>query len=340
MLFEKKNNITFLCLYLVITCFFNKIAISADEYGLNDDIMYKDNPYQNKKNYIQENKYTALITAKYELLNMKMDDILYDTSGDYKLSELNYRQKNVSLATFGFEFFPVDKFTIGAIGSFSFHKGRIKFDDYDWVDKNKNITQNWQQHSWHDKGNFHYTMLDVYLKYMLFNIGYLNDKGILSGFFGVGVQYMYSNLEIIGGNYWYNNGEKTGSFEDITVHKYSQKGILPYWMFHLKYHYKNFEAFFVFKHSAFNRFKAKDIHVLRGFSNRMKYHNVFYYNILFNFGYWINNNVKIFIEGQIFNTSKKKKKMEMHDEEDAIYHQYVENSNFGYIFGLGLTFGF
>lgn len=340
MFFDKSRYSIFVFSLLITVCFFNKISLSTDEYGLNDDIMYKDNIYQNKKNYIQENKYTALITAKYEILNVKMDELLYNTTGAYKVSELNYRHKNVSLATFGLEFFPVDKFTIGAIGSFSFHKGKLKFDDYDWMDKNDNITQNWQQHSWCDKGKFNYTLLDVYLKYMLFNIGYLNDKGVLSGFFGVGVQYRNTNLEIIGGSYWYNNGATTGSFDDITMHKYVQKSILPYWMFTLKYHYKNFEAFFVFKHSAFNKFKAKDIHVARGFSNTFKYGNVFYYNIVMNAGYWINKNVKFFIECQVFNTKGKTQKLELRDEKDKVTKQYIKNSNFGYLFSLGATFGF
>ena len=340
MFFDKSRYSIFVFSLLITVCFFNKISLSADEYGLNDDIMYKDNIYQNKKNYIQENKYTALITAKYEILNVKMDELLYDTTGAYKVSELNYVHKNVSLFTLGFEFTPVEKFVIGAVGSFSFHRGKIKFDDYDWIDDNGNLTTKYSRHSWHQNGKFNYTLLDVYLKYTLFHFGYLNDKGVLIGYFGVGAQYRNTNLEIIGGSYWYNNGATTGSFDDVTMHKYVQKSILPYWMFTLKYHYKNFEAFFVFKHSAFNRFKAKDIHVARGFSNTFKYGNVFYYNIVMNAGYWINKNVKFFIECQVFNTKGKAQKLEIRDENDNVAKQYIKNSNFGYLFSLGATFGF
>ena len=115
------------------------------------------------RTYGDNNK--LLFTAQYDNHFSTMHEYLYNETWQHKNSQLDHRNKFISLLTLGIEYKPLNWLSFGFNASFSLAKRSAKYrmDDYDWQDFS-NPLDPLTDHSWHTQGKYKYVNLDLFGK--------------------------------------------------------------------------------------------------------------------------------------------------------------------------------
>ena len=313
------------------------------------------NIYANEnRTYGDNNK--LLFTAQYDNHFSTMHEYVYDESWSHKNSQLDHRNKFISLLTLGIEYKPIDFLSFGFNASFSLAKKKKKYrmDDYDWMDPN-NPADPLTDHSWHTEGKYKYVNLDLFGKIRYLQLS-LNNYGLLNFYAIIGFRYVEMSAIQNGQSYYLYSDESIYGIVPLAEYheenkkidglKYRQIMFLPYYGLAFEYKYKAFSSILTFKNSFLNKATDYDMHYNRGIYSSERYKMVFNYSLSLNIGYWITNNVRVFFETSINQTLHKKayegtatNEIDV-DEIETLDCKYAGMSNIYYSFGVGLTVGF
>ena len=318
------------------------------------------NAYANEnRTYGDNNK--LLFTAQYDNHFSTMHEYLYNETWQHKNSQLDHRNKFISLLTLGIEYKPLNWLSFGFNASFSLAKRSAKYrmDDYDWQDV-ENPMDPLTDHSWHTQGKYKYVNLDLFGKIRYLQLS-LNNCGLLNFYAIIGFRYVEMSAIQNGQSYFlYLSNSLTGGIiplseyheenEKIDGLKYRQRMWLPYYGLAVEYKYKAFSSILTFKNSFLNIGTAYDAHYMQDMYSRERYKMLFNYTLSLNVGYWITDNIRAFVEASINHTLYKKghKGNIMTYEYNGTEYEIIENvsykyagmSNIYYSFGVGLTVGF
>ncbi len=250
------------------------------------------------------------VTAAYGLMTHKMGE--YVVSDGDRLSQLDWVNKNTSVFTFGVDWAPFKNFqrlSFGARATMTAWKktGSYEMNDYDWLYSSYGFPvsnlQGPTEHSRHTKGKFSYYNLDFNARLNFLKLDNLIEGGSLRFHVLLGLKYINSSSQAYGGEYSYALGYDTGTFDNVPGIKYTQRMLLPYYGLAVEYAQGPFSAMLTFKNSILvNRSTNQDIHYMRSLLFKEKYKNLTHYDLTLNMGLWINDDIRVFIEGNFYKT--------------------------------------
>ena len=225
--------------------------------------------------------------------------------------------------------------------------------DYDWLYEqygfpSANSLQGPTEHSRHTKGKFEYYNLDANARLNFLKLDNLIKGGSVSFHVLLGLQYINSSSQAYGGAYSYSLGYDTGTFDNVPVIKYTQRMLLPYYGLAVEYAQGPFSAMLTFKNSMLlNSSENQDIHYMRSLLFKEKYKNLTHYDLTLNIGLWINDDIRVFLEGNFYKT-----KYRLNNGINNVYNRdtgalvgkegkkTAAMSNSAYSIRIGLTYAF
>lgn len=229
------------------------------------------------------------VATSVGMLGGKSKELVYDASNARKVSQLDWKIKNVAILKGDISWDAWSFLTLNARGWTSLASGSGHMDDYDWQNANQS---GWTDHSSHPRTDVNYA-----------NEYDLNVKGwFLQGDdYKVGAVAGYQETRFswtaYGGSYNYNNGT------DVGVNPpgergigYSQRFSMPYVGLVGHYRINDFEFNALFKFSDWVRAHDNDEHYLRDLTFREKTSNSRYYGASVDAGYYVTENAKVFAE--------------------------------------------
>ena len=164
---------------------------------------------------------SVTVSASGGMLSGKSHEMVYDDVTGRKISQLDWKIKNVAILKGDISWDAYPFLTLNARGWTSLASGSGHMDDYDWMNERQS---SWTDHSTHPATNVNYA-----------NEYDLNVKGwILQGESykaGVTAGYQESRFSwtATGGSYNYDNGTNTGNFPaGERGIGYSQRFSMPY----------------------------------------------------------------------------------------------------------------
>lgn len=229
------------------------------------------------------------VSASTGALSGDSQEKVYDTDTGRKLSQLDWKIRNVAIVKGELSWDAYSFMTLNARMWTSVATGSGRMDDYDWLDRNQS---DWTHHSSHPDTSMNYANeYDLNLKGWLF----VHDNykaGVVAGF-----QETRFSWTANGGTYSYNNGIDVGSFPagERSI-GYSQRFSMPYIGLTGQYRINNFEFNALFKYSDWVTARDNDEHYLRGLNFREKTKKSRYYGIAIDGGYYITRNARVFAE--------------------------------------------
>lgn len=229
------------------------------------------------------------VSASAGLLSGKAHEMVYDADTGRKISQLEWKIKNVAIVKGDISWDAYSFLTLNARGWTSLASGSGHLDDYDWLDDNQS---GWTDHSSHPSTDVNYANeYDLNLKGWIYKDD--NYKAALVA----GYQETRFSWTASGGSYSYDNGTDTGNFPDgVAGIGYSQRLSLPYIGLAGQYRINNFEFNALFKFSDWVRAHDNDEHYARDLTFREKTSNSRYYGAAVDAGYWLTPNAKVFAE--------------------------------------------
>lgn len=258
----------------------------------------------------QKNDKSLQVTAAYGLMTHKMGEYVIDDG--MRLSQLDWANKNTSVFTFGIDWTPFKNFqrlTLSARATMTAWKktGSYEMNDYDWLYSSYGFPvsnlQGPTEHSRHTKGKFEYYNLDANARLNFLKLDNLIKGGSVSFHVLLGLQYINSSSQAYGGAYSYALGYDTGTFDNVPGIKYTQRMLLPYYGLAVEYAQGPFSAMLMFKNSILlNSSENQDIHYMRSLLFKEKYKNLTHYDLTLNIGLWINDDIRVFLEGNFYKT--------------------------------------
>lgn len=229
------------------------------------------------------------VATSVGMLGGKSKELVYDASNGRKVSQLDWKIKNVAILKGDFSWDAYRFLTLNARGWTSLASGSGHMDDYDWQNSNQS---GWTDHSSHPSTDLNYA-----------NEYDLNVKGwFLQGDdYKVGAVAGYQETRFswtaYGGSYNYDNGAFVGNFPAGQAGiGYSQRFSMPYIGLVGQYRLNDFEFNAQFKFSDWVRAHDNDEHYMRELTFREKTSNSRYYGASVDAGYYVTQNAKVFAE--------------------------------------------
>lgn len=229
------------------------------------------------------------ISTSAGMLNGKSHELVYDAGTGRKVSQLDWKIKNVPILKGDISWDAYTFLTLNARGWTSLTSGSGHMDDYDWLDANQS---GWTHRSTHPSTDVNYANeYDLNLKSWVFkNQNY--KAGVIAGY-----QETRFSWTARGGSYNYNNGASVGNFRaGVPGIGYSQRFSMPYLGLVGQYRINDFEFNALFKFSDWVRANDNDEHYMRNLTFRDKSTRSRYYGTSVDAGYYITPNTRIFAE--------------------------------------------
>lgn len=229
------------------------------------------------------------VSTSAGMLSGKSQERVYDADTGRKVSQLDWKIKNVAIVKGDISWDAYSFLTLTARGWTSLASGSGHMDDYDWMNDNQS---GWTDHSSHPSTNVNYANeYDLSVQGWLFQDD--NYKaGVIAGY-----QETRFSWTATGGSYNYDNGATTGNFP--TGERgigYSQRFSMPYIGLAGQYRINDFEFNALFKFSDWGRAHDNDEHYMRELTFREKSTNSRYYGTSVDAGYYITPHAKVFTE--------------------------------------------
>lgn len=229
------------------------------------------------------------VSASAGMLSGKSHEMVYDEATGRKISQLDWKIKNVAILKGDITWDAYSFLTLNARGWTSLASGSGHMDDYDWMNEKQS---SWTDHSSHPATNVNYA-----------NEYDLNVKGwILQGDnYKAGVTAGYQETRFswtaTGGTYNYDNGAYQGNFPaGERGIGYSQRFSMPYIGLAGQYRFNDFEFNALFKFSDWVRAHDNDEHYIRDLTFREKTTDSRYYGASVDAGYYVTPHAKVFAE--------------------------------------------
>ena len=229
------------------------------------------------------------VSASAGMLSGKSHEMVYDEATGRKISQLDWKIKNVAILKGDISWDAYSFLTLNARGWTSLASGSGHMDDYDWMNAKQS---SWTDHSSHPATNVNYA-----------NEYDLNVKGwILQGDnYKAGVTAGYQETRFswtaTGGTYNYDNGAYQGNFPaGERGIGYSQRFSMPYIGLAGQYRFNDFEFNALFKFSDWVRAHDNDEHYMRDLTFREKTTDSRYYGASVDAGYYVTPHAKVFAE--------------------------------------------
>lgn len=229
------------------------------------------------------------VSTSVGMLGGKSKELVYDASNARKVSQLDWKIKNVAILKGDFSWDAYSFLTLNARGWTSLASGSGHMDDYDW--------QNSRQSSWTDHSSHPSTDVNYANEYDLNVKGwFLQDENYKVGAVA-GYQETRFSWTAYGGSFNYDNGNFIGSFADgARGIGYSQRFSMPYIGLVGQYRINDFEFNALFKFSDWVRAHDNDEHYMRDLTFREKTSNSRYYGAAVDAGYYVTEHAKVFAE--------------------------------------------
>lgn len=229
------------------------------------------------------------VSASGGMLSGKSHEMVYDEVTGRKISQLDWKIKNVAILKGDISWDAYSFLTLNARGWTSLASGSGHMDDYDWMNENQS---SWTDHSSHPATNVNYANeYDLNVKGWVFqNENY--KAGVVAGY-----QETRFSWTATGGSYNYDNGTNTGNFPaGERGIGYSQRFSMPYIGLAGQYRFNDFEVNALFKFSDWVRAHDNDEHYMRDLTFREKTSNSRYYGTSIDAGYYVTPHAKVFAE--------------------------------------------
>lgn len=223
------------------------------------------------------------------MLNGQSHELVYDAGTGRKVSQLDWKIKNVPILKGEISWDAYSFLTLNARGWTSLAAGSSHMDDYDWLDDTQS---GWTDHSTHPDTDVNYANeFDINLKGWVFQAQHYK-AGVVAGY-----QQTRFSWTAKGGAYNYKNGTDIGNFPDGQAGiGYSQRFSMPYIGLAGQYRINDFEFNALLKFSDWVQAKDNDEHYLRELTFRDKSNQSRYYGTSVDAGYYITPETKIFAE--------------------------------------------
>ncbi|MFP3439667.1 omptin family outer membrane protease [Pantoea sp. SIMBA_133] len=229
------------------------------------------------------------VSASTGMLGGKAGELVYDPDTGRKISQLDWKIKNVAILKGDISWDAYSFLTLNARGWTSLATGSGRLDDYDWQDSNQG---NWTDHSSHP-----YTRMNHANEYDLNLKGWFLQGDNYRVGAVAGYQETRFSWTAIGGSFDYNNGTLVGDFpRDQTGIGYSQRFSMPYVGLTGRYRINNFEFGALLKFSDWVNAHDNDEHYVRQLTFREKTSSSRYYGASIDAGYYVTPNAKVFAE--------------------------------------------
>lgn len=229
------------------------------------------------------------VSTSAGMLSGKSHETVYDADTGRKVSQLDWKIKNVAIIKGDMSWDAYSFLTLNAQGWTSLASGSGHMDDYDWMNENQS---GWTDHSSHPSTNVNYANeFDLNAKGWVFQ----NEQykaGLMAGY-----QQTRFSWTATGGSYDYDNGAYKGEFPaGERGIGYSQRFSMPYIGLVGQYRINDFEFNALFKFSDWVRAHDNDEHYMRDLTFREKTTNSRYYGTSIDAGYYVTPNAKVFTE--------------------------------------------
>ena len=161
------------------------------------------------------------VSASAGMLSGKSHEMVYDEVTGRKISQLDWKIKNVAILKGDISWDAYSFLTLNARGWTSLASGSGHMDDYDWMNAKQS---SWTDHSSHPATNVNYANeYDLNVKGWIFQ-GDNYKAGVTAGY-----QETRFSWTATGGSYNYDNGTNTGNFPaGERGIGYSQRFSMPY----------------------------------------------------------------------------------------------------------------
>lgn len=229
------------------------------------------------------------VSTSAGMLSGKSHEMVYDTETGRKISQLDWKIKNVAVLKGELSWDAYSFLTLNARGWTSLASGSGHMDDYDWLDDNQS---DWTDHSSHPRTDVNYANeYDLNVKgWALQGDNY--KAGLIAGY-----QETRLSWTAFGGSFNYDNGASTGDFpRGERGIGYSQRFSMPYIGLAGQYRINDFEFNALFKFSDWVRAHDNDEHYMRDLTFREKTTNSRYYGTSVDAGYYVTPDAKVFAE--------------------------------------------
>lgn len=253
-----------------------------------------------------------------------------------KVSQLNWKYSNAAIVKSEISWNLIPNLSLGVSAWSTIARKGGKMDDYDWL---KSSQTKWTDYSSHPNTHLNYANeYDLNVKAWI-----LDEKdyrvGVLAGY----KENRYS-FNAKGGTYSYDNGSDTGHFRDkMVVIGYKQRYKIPYIGLLGSYRYNKFEVDADFKYSGWVKTSDNDEHYLKKTTYKAKINKQKYYSLTGSVGYYLADNIKVYVDGTWIRTSNKKGNLSAYDYSDNSIESEgsgagIENYNLISTIGLKYTF--
>ena len=229
------------------------------------------------------------VSASAGMLNGKSHEMVYDDVTGRKISQLDWKIKNVAILKGDISWDAYSFLTLNARGWTSLASGSGHMDDYDWMNAKQS---SWTDHSSHPSTNVNYANeYDLNVKGWIFQ-GENYKAGVTAGY-----QETRFSWTATGGSYNYDNGAYQGNFPaGERGIGYSQRFSMPYIGLAGQYRFNDFEFNALFKFSDWVRAHDNDEHYMRDLTFREKTSDSRYYGASVDAGYYVTPHAKVFAE--------------------------------------------
>lgn len=229
------------------------------------------------------------VSASAGMLSGKSHEMVYDEATGRKISQLDWKIKNVAILKGDITWDAYSFLTLNARGWTSLTSGSGHMDDYDWMNAKQS---SWTDHSSHPATNVNYANeYDLNVKGWIFQ-GDNYKAGVTAGY-----QETRFSWTATGGTYNYDNGAYQGNFPaGERGIGYSQRFSMPYIGLAGQYRFNDFEFNALFKFSDWVRAHDNDEHYMRDLTFREKTTDSRYYGASVDAGYYVTPHAKVFAE--------------------------------------------
>ena len=229
------------------------------------------------------------VSASAGILRGKSHEMVYDEVTGRKVSQLDWKIKNVAILKGNISWDAYSFLTLNARGWTSLASGSGHMDDYDWMNAKQS---SWTDHSSHPSTNVNYANeYDLNVKGWIFQ-GDNYKAGVTAGY-----QETRFSWTATGGSYNYDNGAYQGNFPaGERGIGYSQRFSMPYIGLAGQYRFNDFEFNALFKFSDWVRAHDNDEHYMRDLTFREKTTDSRYYGASVDAGYYVTPHAKVFAE--------------------------------------------
>ena len=229
------------------------------------------------------------VSASAGMLSGKSHEMVYDEATGRKISQLDWKIKNVAILKGDITWDAYSFLTLNARGWTSLASGSGHMDDYDWMNAKQS---SWTDHSSHPATNVNYANeYDLNVKGWIFQ-GDNYKAGVTAGY-----QVTRFSWTATGGTYNYDNGAYQGNFPaGERGIGYSQRFSMPYIGLAGQYRFNDFEFNALFKFSDWVRAHDNDEHYMRDLTFREKTTDSRYYGASVDAGYYVTPHAKVFAE--------------------------------------------